>query len=91
MDCILLYDALHKRRIYLDAFANGLEVLGLKTVISHFPEPFKSVFVFSGIITSSDVIKMLHPKPSTADMDEGIKHVWKYLLTFLGAADERGI
>ena len=91
MDCILLYDALHKRRIYLDAFASGLEVLGLKTVISHFPEAFKAAFVFSGKITSSDVIKMLHPKPSTADMDESIKHVWKYLLTFLGAADERGI
>ena len=34
---------------------------------------------------------MLHPKPNTASMDESIKHVWEYLLTFFGAADERGI
>jgi len=67
MDCILLYDALQKRRIYLDAFASGLEVFELKTIIVHFPEIFKPAFVFSGKITPSDVINMLHPKTDTEE------------------------
>ena len=90
MDCILLYDALHKRRIYLDAFATGLEVFGLKTILAHFPKIFKPAFVFSGKITSSEVINMLHPKIDTDDMEESIKQVWRYLLTFLGGSNERG-
>lgn len=32
VECIMLYDALHKRRIYLDAFASGLEVFGMKKI-----------------------------------------------------------
>ena len=91
MECILLYDALHKRRIYLDAFASGLEVFGLKTIISHFPEVFKAAFVCSGRVTSSNVIKMLQPNPNAANMNENVKRVWEYLMTFLNGATEKGI
>ena len=34
----MVYDALQKRTAYLDALARGLEVLGVKTLISMFPD-----------------------------------------------------
>ena len=70
MDCILLYDALHKGRIYLDAFASEIEVLGLENIIVHFPEIFKPALVFSGKIMLSCVINILHLKIDTDDMEK---------------------
>ena len=45
IECLMVYDALQKRTAYLDALARGLEVLGVKTALSLFPEIFKAVFV----------------------------------------------
>ena len=88
VECILLYDALHKRRIYLDAFGSRLEALGMKILICHFPEVFKASFVYNGKITPSNVIKMLQPHPDAAIMNEDTKRVWDYLITFLNGATE---
>ena len=90
MECIILYDALHKRRIYLDAFASGLEVFGLKTLISHFPEILKPLFVSTGEIKPVEVIELLKPRPSVSSMDEYQRRVWGYLLAFIDRASGAG-
>ena len=42
----MVYDALQKRTAYLDALARSLEVLGVKTLISMFPDVCKPSFVW---------------------------------------------
>ena len=32
IECIILYDALHQRTVYLDAICSGLEVIGVRTI-----------------------------------------------------------
>lgn len=91
VDCILLYDALHKRRIYIDAFACGLEAVGVKTMISHFPELLKPLFVSTGIVKAKEVIKLLKSKPSVSAMDENQRSVREYLLAFINQASEAGV
>ena len=64
-------DALHKQKIYLDAFANGLEVLGVKSLISQFPEVFKPLFISDGkVVEAKEVVKLLKPTPSVLFMYE---------------------
>ena len=88
MECIVLYDALHKRRIFLDAIGNGLEVLGMRTLISHFPEVFKAAFVSSCRLGSNDVRELLKP---VTNMDIDQIRVWGYLLMFIDQANETGM
>ena len=88
MECIVLYDALHKRRIFLDAIGNGLEVLGMRTLISHFPELFKAAFVSSGRLGSNDVRELLKP---VTNMDIDQIRVWGYLLMFIDQTSETGM
>lgn len=90
MECIILYDALHKRRIYLDEFASGLEVLGLKTLISHFPETLKPLFVSTGELKAREVVELSKPNPSVSNMDEYQLRVWGYLLGFIDQASGAG-
>ena len=59
-DCIIIYDVLHKRKVFLDAFTEGLEIFHLKTAINTFPELFKELFIASDTCSSSDVIAILH-------------------------------
>ena len=59
-DSIIIHDVLHKQKVYLDAFAEGLEVFHLKTAINTFPKLFKELFVASDACTPSDVIAILH-------------------------------
>ena len=91
VECILFYDALHKRRIYLDAFASGLEVLGVKTMISHFPETLKPLFVSLGVVKAKEVIELLKPRPNVSGMDENQHCVWDYLLAFINQCSEAGV
>ena len=51
---------------------------------------FKGAFVCNGKVTSSDIIKMLQPNPNAASMNENVKRVWEYLITFLNGATEKG-
>ena len=89
VECIVLYDVLHKRRIFLDAIGNGLEVLGMCTLISHFPEVFKAAFVSSGRLGSNDVRELLKPVTTNIDIDQ--IRVWGYLLMFIDQASESGM
>ena len=43
-----MYDALHKRPLYLDAIGKGLDIFGIKKMISVFPEICKPAFVSDG-------------------------------------------
>ena len=55
-----------------------------------FPEVFRGAFVCDDKVTSSDIIKMLQPNPNAASMNENVKRVWEYLMTFLNGATEKG-
>lgn len=90
IETIVLHEALHKRKPFLDSFSDGLQVLGIKDMICHFPEVFKPAFVFSGVVTPLDVLGILHPRPSENEMNESTKRVWKYVTTFVEAADSDG-
>ena len=80
----------HKRKPFLDSFSDGLQVLGVKDMICHFPEVFKPAFVFSGGVTPLDMLKILHPRPRENEINESTKRVWKYVTTFIEAADSDG-
>ncbi len=82
---------MHKRRVFLDALASGLEVLGVKTLISKFPLVMKNAFVSDGVVKSEDVGRILKPNPSVMTMDENQLRVWEYLLAFINQADEKGL
>ena len=87
----MVYDALHKRSAYLDAFARGLEIMGIKTLLNMFPEECKQAFVWSGGVRAYDVISMITPIPSTAFMLPMQRKVWGFLLNFLNRAEEEGV
>lgn len=91
VECILLHDALHKRRGHLDAIASGLEVLGVKTLISHFPHIMKRAFVCAGKVSSNDVGRMFRPNPTVMKMDKEQFCVWEFLLGFFNEAAESGL
>jgi len=57
---IIIYDVFHKRKVFLDAFAEGLGIFHLKTAINAFPELFKELFIVSDTCSSSDVLVILH-------------------------------
>ena len=86
--CIVLNEALNKRRIYLDAIATGLEVHGVKTLLSHFPELLKQLFVSSTKLEPNDVMKLL--LSSSITMDESQTRVWGYLQEFIEGCSEAG-
>lgn len=90
VETIILHEALYKRKPFLDSFSDGLQVLGVRDMICHFPNIFKPAFVFSGHVTPADVLKILHPKPDESGMDENTKRVWKYVTLFIEAADSDG-
>ena len=75
IECIMVYDALQKRSAYLDAFTTGLHILGVKHLISLFPELCKSAFVWDGKITPLQVVSMKSTTPDET-MDSNQKRVW---------------
>ena len=90
VECIMVYDALQKRSAYLDAFATGLDVLGVKRLISLFPELCKSAFVWDGKFTPLQVVSMMKPATPVETMDSNQKRVWGYLMKFVDTAEEEG-
>ena len=91
VECLMVYDALHKRSAYLDAFAQGLEVLGVKTLLNMFPEECKEAFVWDGTVRPYEVASRMIPVPVVEDMLPAQKKVWGYLMNFIENAEERGM
>ena len=88
--CILLHHALHKRRAYLDSFASGLDVMGVKEMIVLFPHKMKQLFVSDGVVNTNKVGNLLRPNPPIMKMNGPQLRVWRYLLAFINQADEQG-
>ena len=55
----MVFDALHKRKAYIDALGEGLDVFGVLTFIKKFPEEMKPVLVCDGQLTPENVIAIL--------------------------------
>ncbi len=55
-----IHNALNKLRVHLDAFSAALEVMGVKELITLFPNVMKPLFVY-GVTRAHDVVRMLRP------------------------------
>ena len=86
-----MYDALQKRTAYLDALARGLEVLGVKSLISLFPEICKPAFVSDGKVSPHQVVAILRPSVNISEMDDHQRSVWGFLLNFVNKIEEAGM
>ena len=88
IQCILLHNAFDKIRVHLDAFSAGLDVLGVKELITTFPHVMKPLFVY-GTTRAHDVVRMLRPYP--AEMKQEEIRVWQFLLEFIQSSSEEGM
>ena len=77
----MVYDALHKRKVFLDALGKGLEALGVLDFIKKFPEEMKPAFVSSGTVSPKDVLDIMKPQYSTSIFEE--KEVYECLLEYV--------
>ena len=62
-----MYDVLHKRKVFLDSFAEGLEVFHIRSAIRAFPILFEELFVASGSCSPADVLSVLQFKDTESD------------------------
>ena len=72
MQTILIYDGLYKKKVYLDALAEGLDMYRVHTLMKIFPHLFKPVFT-SKELTAGDVIEMIVPVGTDDDDDKKFK------------------
>ena len=84
----MVYDALHKRKLFLDAFGEGLEVFGIWSLIGSFPELMKPIFVPGGSVQPSDVLSILQTDRSMSADEE---RVWGFLTSFIRHSSEDGM
>ena len=85
---IVVYDALHKRKVYLDCFAEGLEVFRIHSAICIFPEMFEELFVAAEECSTSNVLSaMKYP----VELKPEEERVGRYLRLTIEQLDERGM
>ncbi len=87
-DAIILYEGLQKRKVYLDAFSDGLEVFRMRTAIHLFPHLFKDLFIPSDTCSSDDVLAVLKFR---TDLTTEEQRVTEYLLKFIRHIEEKGM
>lgn len=58
-DAIIVHDVLHKRKVFLDCFGEGLEVFSLRTAINAFPDLLEGLFVSSDSCSPEDVLAIV--------------------------------
>lgn len=77
MQSLLVYDALMKRKPFLDNFSEGLEIFKIKTVISSYPKMFEKKFIGRTCPINSrevkDIIKTATP-PGTDSIKLKLLH-----------------
>ena len=61
---MIVYNVLHKRKVFLDAFVEGLELFHIGSAIRAFPSLFEELFVASGSCCPADVLSILNFKDS---------------------------
>ncbi|XP_019858212.1 PREDICTED: uncharacterized protein LOC109586463 [Amphimedon queenslandica] len=77
--CIITYEAVERISKSLDQLCEGLSNLGLSDVIRAFPHLFLSIFVFSGTVTSQDVIDAVYmPDPVNKTI---LAHLKRYIVS----------
>ena len=77
--CIITYEAVERISKSLDQLCEGLRNLGLLDVIRAFPHLFLSIFVFSGTVTSQDVIDAVYmPDPVNRTI---LAHLKRYIVS----------
>ncbi len=86
----MVYDALHKRKVFLDAFGEGLEEFGIWSLIRTFPDVMKPAFVATEeSIEASDVLAILKPLHDVDGCDQ--ERVWEFLTSFIRKSPEKGM
>ena len=56
---IITYNALQKRKVFLDSIAQGLDEFGILSVIQIFPDLFSGLFISSTKIVANDVLEII--------------------------------
>ena len=86
---LVRYDALQKRMVFLDAFAEGLEMFKIHTAIKHFTPLFECMFLAPSSCSSSDVLSIMSVS------NRALNDKQRLVLTFLQGAvnqlDEEGV
>lgn len=83
MENIMVYEALHKRRPFLDSFGEGLEIYGLLSFIQKFTAEMKPAFVPDGILCSDDVLQIMKPKISGEVITPEESRVYTFLKNYV--------
>ena len=62
-DNIIRYNALQKRKVYLDSIAQGLDEIGIFVPMKYFPDLFSCMFIPSTEVVASDILNIMkYPK-----------------------------
>lgn len=59
---IIAHDALYRRAALLDQFSKGLKEMGLLQLIKVFPTVMLSLFVFTGKLSTDEVLEAIYAK-----------------------------
>ena len=88
-DAIITHDVLHKRKVLLDCFAEGLEVFSARSAIQAFPDLLEELFVASESCSPQDVLAILHFEEGF-EQDPDKLRVAGYLKACIERLDEAG-
>lgn len=83
---MVIYDILHKRKVFLDAFLEGLEVFHLKAAVCAFPALFEGLFVASPRCSAQEVLDILQ---YDENLDTDGERVVGYLENTISELDEK--
>ena len=89
LEAIMVFDALHKRKLFLDSFGEGLEVFGVLSFIQKFPAEMKSAFVSKGILSPEDVLKILTPKAAVDNMSDKETRVYHFFKNYVNQCTDK--
>lgn len=70
-ESIIRYNALQKRKVFLDSIAQGLDEFGILSVIQIFPDLFSGLFISSTKIVANDVLEIIR-YPAKMTEEEGM-------------------
>ena len=86
-EALLTYDALQKRKPFLDHMMEGLGDFGIVNAMQLFPEVFEPLFVRKSKCEPQDVISILQPTKAMTDREQV---VYQYLQRFIMECNEEG-
>lgn len=78
-EALYRWDAIQKRKPFLDQWMEGLEGFQLATAVRLFPDVFQSLFLSDDQYESQAVIDILHPKMPMTDEEEAVYVFLKFI------------